>query len=255
MICVYIDTRDIPYSAVVFAAIAACENDNVLVFELSSRYFKNVNEIYIDTVSIQGMTPLGAAIRHRSYRIIDYLLNPHNDLQGVDKQYKDKIQKEIDVSKYFSDQYESPLTLAASMLDVRIVKLLLNHPRMTKNDVNMHNLSRCTPIDAAVFRISDKYKHKTDKKFDESKALKVVSLLLDDKRVNGNGFVLECPDDLTPLRIILKHYAEKKDKFLKQILLKFIKCPRVCVNKQHLLFARQNKMDKEIIFAICKNIN
>lgn len=245
-----------------FATLAACEHDNVLIFQLLSRYFDNVNDICANSNdkncyhtcdwprkqkknnknnnSRKYITVLGSVIKNGSHTIAEYLLNTdfdddddnaYDDCNDYYSSHRRKIQNQLDIMQRFGKDLKTPLTVATEMLDDKILKLLLNHPKM-------YSKSMYTPLRQAIDAIGNRYIT-----VNASRGLKVVSLLLDDKRIDVRKYEFQ---------MAMHFYA--KGNFPKNILFKLIYCSRVPVSQYHLHFAKTFIKDRDIISAIYRRI-
>ena len=195
------------------AIISACQTDNILVFQLLSKYLQSFNDILVGKDKFNNgdrkQTPLGAAVCHSSHKIIRYLLNDDN----------------INLCS----QLPALLPKAAANLDEMTVKWLLNHPRMTLLGINMTNTSyndRETPLHSVITRIYFNTYHEGV----VEKGLKIISLLLNDPRTDAN---LLNDDEQTPLTQAIDCYT--LNRCPKEVVLELIKSPKINVTLLHRL--------------------
>ena len=228
-----------------YPIISACKNDNIEVFKLLSKYFVDVaidednyryryslDEIRDDKYNDKSI--LEVIIVNQSYTIAKYLLCK----KGIENCGS------IDVNKSFGGSYmvsKTALALAASKLDEIMVQLLLKYPTMNKHGINNTNFAMKskntyaeTPLHWAIKSIGTR---------DNDKGARVLKLLLNDERTNGN---LINYNGRTPLRQALY------DKCSNRILLLLINSPNVSVYKSHISLAKKRNVDAKIISALRK---
>lgn len=249
----------------------ACKCDNLLIFKLLSELElkdnedndMNIGEIVDTDRQVAGfgnMTVLSIVAKCHSYKISKFLLD-----MNLNKIYDE-------------DLLHKALMEASFWWNDIMVELLLNHPSMTAKVVNQgfdigtgfSFRQGNTPLHTAInqFGIKDSYvceeEYYAHEQLQESKAIKIISLLLGDERIDANKRNQSGDTPLT-MAIKCKHFPNK-------VLLMLITSPKIdvdtvctdlkdnrfgscihdspCAQYTTLQLAQKHKCDDEIIRAM-----
>ena len=156
-----------------------CIQDNLQVFKLLIKYIDNINDNIHHCGYDCYMSPLGVACVCNSCKIAEYLLND----------------SDIDVQLCQTSAQYTPLILATTYGSINIVKLLLKHPKMSKDGINKRTNAiyreftplHCTFCPASADLVKNNRKV----------MLKIAKILMSDKRTDPNS--MEYPSKSSPV--------------------------------------------------------
>ena len=131
---------------------------------------------------------LSAIVTEGATKIATFVLGSHDEKLGYDDEVKPdnnnhnynfaNIDLNISIG-HFND--DTVLTVASFQRWVKIVSLLINHPNMTKELINECDLNSFTPLHYALAKFVNAGESGSEK------GVKIVELLVKDKRTNLNG--------------------------------------------------------------------
>lgn len=243
-----------------YPIVQACVHDNVLIFQMLSKYFTNINDI----ADKGGITLLGVVITCRNHRIADHLLGNNNC--DINIKNNNNYNYNCDVGKKLPLLNQTPLIAAAFKTDAKLVQLLLQHPNMTTGNVNKTDVDGRTPLHCVLHsRVIGRlavYRHQiVDNRNDDDcftvRAIKCMKLLLNDERTRTD--IVDRASNTVLYDALHIMARSKKTKFSytipKELVLTLIESPKVNVYKKHLSFAKKRYLDKEIVDVILKRLN
>ena len=193
-----------------------CEQDNILMFKLLSNYLdpRDINQnLFSGSKSGQSLTLLGAVAKYGAVKIGDYLLNNNNiningntntNININNTKTCTNIAELVLNMNINQREYDNNTALILATIggQIDIIKLLLKHPQMTAEGINMVNNTGNTALHCAVSKTVT-FNQNLNLNFNsqQKKELrkKIVSLLLKDERININIANGNCNGAHTPL--------------------------------------------------------